>query len=163
MITKPILRPLVLGMVLLWTPGALAVAVAVDYDHAGLIQIQIKSGRMHYVWHTARKFAPGETAPIRQDMSHYDRHEVSIWLTGEEVDAVAKWMDTHAVLALPTDYPAKKERTRGAAYRSSLSVTLEDRERNIAWHGDSLPSEELRAAEKALIQICDGIRRDRER
>jgi len=154
---------LALGACLAAASDALALAVAIDYDHAGLTQIRIEGGRLHYVWHTERKFGRGELAPSRQDMSHYDRHEVVIWLTGDEAASVVKWMETHKVFDLPAKYPAKAEKSYGAAFQTTLSMTLEDRKHSTGWNGDSVLTGELRAAEKELIQLCEGIRKDRDR
>ena len=160
---KKILTAVALVICLFSAEHAIAVAVAVNYDHAGLTQIRIESGRLHFVWHTQRKFAPGEPAPMRQDMTNYDRHEVTIWLTGDEVASVAKWMETRKVFDLPATYPAKAEKTYGSAFETSLNVTLEDRKNSIRWNGDSTLTEGLRSAEKELMQICEGIRKDRNR
>jgi hypothetical protein len=161
--TKKILMAVAIIICLFSAEHAIAVAVAVNYDHAGLTKIKIESGRLHYVWHTQRKFARGEIAPVRQDMTNYDRHEVIIWLTGDEVALVAKWMETCKVFDLPATYPAKPEKTYGSAFETSLNVTLEDRKHGISWNGDSTLTAELRSAEKELIQICDGIRKDRDK
>jgi hypothetical protein len=146
----------------LWAADAAAVSLAVNYDHAGLTQIRIESGRLHYVWHTQRKFSRGEPATMRQDMTNYDRHEVVIWLTGDEVASVVKWIEARKVFDLPGAYPAKAEKTYGSAFETSLSVTLEDRKHSISWNGDSAVTEELRATEKELVKICDEIRKDRD-
>jgi hypothetical protein len=154
--------PLAFCIATLWASDAAAVAVAVNYDHAGLTQVRIENGRLHYVRHTQRKFGSGELAPMRQNMTNYDRHEVVIWLTGAEVASVVKWMETRKVFDLPGTYPAKADKTYGSAFETSLSVTLEDRKHSINWNGDCAVTEELRAAEKELVQICEGIRKDRD-
>lgn len=160
---KKILMTIAIVTCLFSAEHAIAVAAAVNYDHAGLTQIRIESGRLHYVWHTQRKFAPGEPAPMRQNMTNYDRHEVTIWLTGDELASVTKWMETHKVFDLPATYPAKAEKTYGSAFENSLSVTLEDRKHSISWNGDSTIPDDLRGAEKELIQICERIRKDRDK
>jgi hypothetical protein len=161
-VMKKILRVFAVAVCLAVGTDAVAVAVTVKYDHAGLTQIEIESGRLHYVWHTQRKFGAGEPAPMRQDMSNYDRHEVVIWLTGEEFVSVTKWIQMRKVLDLPAKYPAKADKTYGSAFQTSLTAVLEDRKNSIGWDGDSIVTEDLRTAEKELLNLCDRIRKDRE-
>ena len=154
---------LVIALLLLAScSSASAVAIGVDYDHAGLTQIRIKAGRLHYVWHTLRKH--DGPAPLRQDMSSYDRHEVHIWLTGQEADAIVQWMKKRKVFALPKKYPPRKQKkTYSSAFRSTLLVTLEDSKHSIAWTGEDQIPTSLEETVAELKRICDGIRKDREK
>jgi len=161
--TKIILLALVSATFGFSAPSVQGAALAVNYDHAGLTQIRIERGQLHYIWHTQRHFGTNELAPSRQDMTNYDRHEVHIWLTGDEIVSISKWMEGNKVFDLPSTYPSKAEQTYGSAFQTTLSLTLEDRKHNIGWTGDSTITEALRGAEKALIELCEGIRKDREK
>ena len=38
---------------------------SVSYTHAGLTEITVKDGKLHYIWHTDRKWDDGKAAPDR--------------------------------------------------------------------------------------------------
>lgn len=139
--------------------SAHAVAISVNYNHAGLTLIKIENGQLHYIWHTLRK--RDKPLPVRQDMSSYDRHEVHIWLTDSEINAIVQWIKNRKVFDLPASYPVRAQKTYGSAFQTTLSVTFEDQKHSIGWNGDSVISEELRDTESELIQLCEKIRNDR--
>lgn len=161
--TKRILSVVAVISCLFSAANAFAVAITINYDHAGLSEIRVEAGRLHYVWHTQRKFGQGELAAAWQDMTNYDRHEVDIWLTGDELASLVKWMDTHKVLELPANYPSRANKTYGSAFQTTLSVTLEDRKHSMEWNGDSVLTEDIQVAERELLDLCGKLQKDRDK
>src|SRR6516164_4763177 len=49
-------------------PGPLSLA----YTHAGLTEITVKDGKLHYVWHTLRQ-RDGKATAVRGSLKEYDR------------------------------------------------------------------------------------------
>ena len=143
------------------TVPASAIDLGVSYDHAGLTQINVQTGHLRFVWHTLRKY--DKPTPALQDMSSYDRHEVDIWLTDSEIDAISQWMKNSKVFDLPAMFPSKANQTYGSAFQTKLTVTLQGRKRSVAWDGDNLLTEEFRKAEIDFLRLCEGIRKDRDK
>jgi hypothetical protein len=137
------------------------VHVGVDYDAAGLTQIKIENGRLHYVWHTPRHYGEGKRVVAQQDMTAYDRHEAHIWLTEEETEAVAEWIEEHNVLDMQEEYPTRQPGSYGSAFEMTLEASREDRMHSIRWTADSKITEELRTAVAELEELCKTIRRSR--
>lgn len=141
-----------------------APSVAVHYDYAGLTQIKIERGQLHYVWHAERHYGKDRLAPARADMSAFDRYEAHIWLTDEEIASVRKWIDDHKVLGMPATYEDRgPQETYGSAFNSVLSVALGERKHSIGWTGDSRIPEKLEIAVSKLEAIGDQIRDKRQK
>ncbi len=64
--------------------------LSVSYTYAGLTEITVKDGKLHYVWHTERQWGDGKRLD-RSNLANYDRHQVDIWLTVEELERVQRW------------------------------------------------------------------------
>lgn len=159
---KPIALTIALTVLLAPTMATGGIRVAVDYDAAALTQIKIDSGRLHYVWHTLRHYGEGKLVMPPQDMTAYDRHEAHIWLTAEENQAVADWIENHDLLEMPKEYPTRQPATYGSAFKLTLEACLGDRAHSIRWTEDSRITAELRAAAVAELEdLCKTIRSSR--
>ena len=139
--------------------------VTIEFTRAGLTSVKVdQAKRLHFSWHTGRRpFVNGDSSPMRQDLTAYDGHNVSIWLTKEEVHAFAKWVEYYQILALKAEYPEPEVETRGSAFKSSLSVTLDGKKHSLSWTGDTKIPDTLREAIRELIELSDNIRKSRER
>jgi len=148
-----------------FTPVALAqekpAAFSVSYTHAGLVEIIIKDGKLHYVWHTERRRDDGK--PLDQsNVESYDRHQVDIWLTDKELVRVRQWATQHKLFEFDKDYPSPPGSTsRGGAFQSGLSIVQGDKKHAISWAGDSNTPKALGVAVAELIVLTDEIQRSR--
>ncbi len=125
----------------------------VVYDYAALTHIEIKDGKLKYIWHTLRK----DTTLDSQRISSYDSYSTKITLTEEEKALIKNWIENHTIFDLPKEYEKKETPTYANLFSSALSVTLKDKTNNISWTGDSLGTEKLTIAIKELEDICRNI------
>ncbi len=145
--------------------------VAVEYDYAGLVRIEIGTderdpygGRerdvyeLDYVWHTTRRDVG---FPVIQSLESFDRHEAHIALAKEEIETVRKWIVDHRIFDFPDTFERVEERYMANLYRSSLHVVVGSEEHSVLWTGASILPQDLKDAVEGLRSICDTIRRDR--
>jgi hypothetical protein len=64
---------------------------SLSYVHAGLSEITVKDGKLHYIWHTERQSGDGKAALDRSGLENYDRHQVDVWLTDKELEQFRAW------------------------------------------------------------------------
>jgi hypothetical protein len=135
-------------------------AVRILYEHAGLDRIEVNDGRFQYLWHTERKWDDGESAPMRSDLSSYDRHEVAVWLTPTEQARFRQWAQKSQWARFRSPFPPREGApSYGAAFQSTLRVGSH----SLAWTGDNRLPPELTAAVKELEALAREIVRRRER
>jgi hypothetical protein len=135
--------------------------LSLSYAHAGLTEITVKDGKLHYVWHTLRQ-RDGEPALRRGNLDEYDRHQSDIWLTDKEVGKFRDWVARHKVFGFDKDYPSSSGgRSRGAAFQSGLTVVQGDKKQTVSWVGDSKTPKELDTAINELSSLADEIETSR--
>jgi hypothetical protein len=135
----------------------------IDYTHAGLTDITVKDGKLHYVWHTQRLWDDDKAGkPDQQSLANYDRHQVNVWLTDKELGQFRNWVARHKVSEFDKDYPsASGGKSYGAAFQSGLTVVQGDNKHGIAWVGDSKTPEALGVAVKELLELAGEIEKSR--
>lgn len=132
-------------------------AFAISYWHAGLTRIEVKDGKLLHTWHTERKTDDALALP-RQSMSNFDRHEVEIWLTSQELGRFRQWADTNHFERLKSPFRARPGgQTYGSAFHTSLTVVLEGSRQGADWNGDAEVPSDLLAAERELLRLCSAI------
>jgi hypothetical protein len=135
-------------------------AFSISYSHAGLDELTVAKGKLHYVWHTLRK--KDEPLPEKQSLESYDRHQVDIRLTEKEAVLFQDWIDQHKLFDLKKSYPSTSDgQSYGAAFESGLTISQGDRKHGISWVGDSKTPKELDEAVNDLIRLADEIEKSR--
>jgi hypothetical protein len=136
------------------------VPFSLSYASAGLTEITVTDGKLRYVWHTPRR--QEEAEPLRSCPTEYDRHQIDVRLTENELGKFRDWVARHRVFGFAKDYPSSSGgRSRGAAYRSCLSVVQGDRKQAVTWMGDSKIPKELDTAIHELTSLADKIENSR--
>lgn len=131
---------------------------SISYAHAGLTGVQIKDGQLAYTWHTERKWGNGEPAPMRQDLSSYDRHEATIWLRPEELNGFRQWGETNHISRFHAPFPARAGApSYASAFQTTLTVVSGGSRQDLAWNGDNKVPPELTAAVQELVRLCHDI------
>src|SRR5262245_39455679 len=88
---------------------------SLSYVYAGLTQITVMDGKLRYVWHTPRRH--DEAGPVQSSPTEYDRHQIDVRLTDQELGKFRDWVAGHKVFGFGKDYPSSSGgRSRGAAY-----------------------------------------------
>ena len=136
---------------------------SLSYAHAGLTEITVKDGKLHYIWRTERLWDDEEAG--KSDLSglaDYDRHQVDVWLTDKELEQFRAWVARHKPFEFDKDYPSPPGGTsRGGAFQSGLTVVQGDKKHGIGWAGDSRVPKALGVAVAELIELADKIQRSR--
>ena len=136
------------------------VAFSISYSHAGLSELTIQKGKLHYVWHTLRK--KDKPLPDTQSLENYDRHQVDIRLTDKEMAQFQDWIDEHKLFDLKESYPSASDgKSYGAAFETGLTISKGDRKHGITWVGDSKTPKELNEAVNELIRLAEEIEKSR--
>jgi hypothetical protein len=135
--------------------------ISLSYASAGLTEINVTDGKLRYVWHTPR-WRDEEARPLESCPTEYDRHQIDVRLTDKELGKFRDWVARHKVFEFAKDYPSSSGgRSRGAAYRSGLSVVQGDKKQAVAWVGDSKTPKELDTAMSELTSLADAIENSR--
>ena len=135
--------------------------ISLSYAYAGLTEITVTDGKLHYVWHTPRRH-DDEARPLQSSPTEYDRHQIDVRLTDKELGKFRDWVTRHKVFEFAKDYPsASGGRSRGAAYRSCLSVVQGDKKQAVTWVGDSKTPKVLDTAISELTSLADAIENSR--
>jgi len=138
-------------------------SLSLSYAHAGLTEITVKGGKLHYIWHTERQWDDEKAG--KSDLSGlagYDRHQVDVWLTDKELEQFRAWVARHKPFEFDKDYPSPPGSTsRGGAFQSGLTVVQGDKKHGIGWAGDSKIPKALGVAVAELIELADKTRRSR--
>jgi hypothetical protein len=135
--------------------------VSLSYAHAGLTEITVESGKLHYVWHTLRQ-RDGEATLRRGNLDEYDRHQIDVWLTDNEVGKFREWVARNKVSGFEKDYPSSSGGgSRGAAFQSGLTVIQGDKKQTVSWVGGSKTPRELDTAIDELTSLADEIENSR--
>src|SRR5262249_50880292 len=132
---------------------------SLSYASAGLTEITVTDGKLRYVWHTPRR--QEEAGPLPRSPTEYDRHQIDVRLTDKELGQFRDWVARHKVFGLAKDYPSSSGRSRGAAYRSGLSVVQGDKKQAATWVGDSKIPKELGTAIHELTSLADKFENSR--
>jgi hypothetical protein len=137
--------------------------LSLSYAHAGLTEITVKDGKLHYVWHTERQWDDGKPGkPDSSSFASYDRHQVDVWLTDKELERFRTWVARHKPFEFDKDYPSASDgKSRGAAFQSGLTIVQGDRKHAVGWAGDSKTPKALGVAVGELIELADQIQRSR--
>lgn len=136
-------------------------SVFIDYTYAGLTEIAVKDGKLHYVWHTPRQ-RDDVKAPEQASLANHDRHQVDIWLTEREMGRFRDWIASHKLFEFDKEYRSASDgKARGAAFGSGLTIALGDKKHGISWVGDSKTPKELGAAVNDLAALADAIQKSR--
>jgi hypothetical protein len=135
--------------------------LSLSYAHAGLTDITVKEGKLHYVWHTPRARDDGK--PLEQgSLENYDRHQIDVWLTDKELGQFRDWVSRHKVFDFEKDYPsAPGGGGRGAAFQSGLTVSRGEKKHSVSWTGDSKIPESLGKAIAELSVLADAVQKSR--
>ncbi len=137
------------------------VPFSIEYAYAGLTEITVKDGKLHYVWHTPRQWDDPKP-PDRASLENYDRHQIDVWLTDKEAGRFRDWIARHKVFEFDKAYPSPPDgNSRGAAFQSGLTVVQADKKHGLSWAGDSKIPKALAAAENHLTALCDEIQKSR--
>jgi hypothetical protein len=135
-------------------------AFSISYTDAGLVELNVKNGQLHYVWHSLRK--KDKPLPDKQSLDSYDRHQVDIRLTDKENERFQEWIETHKLFDLEKEYPsASGGKSYGSAFASALTLVKGKQKHGIAWVGDSKTPKELNDAVNELIRLADEIEKSR--
>jgi hypothetical protein len=135
-------------------------AFSISYSYAGLDELTVENGKLHYVWHTLRK--QDKPLPDTQSLDSYDRHRVDIRLTEKESARFQDWIHEYNLFDLKKSYPSASDgKSYGAAFESGLTISKGDRKHGISWVGDSKTPKELNEAVNELIRLADEIEKSR--
>jgi hypothetical protein len=135
-------------------------AFSISYSHAGLDELTVEKGKLHYIWHTLRK--QDKPLPDAQSIDSYDRHQIDIRLTEKETARFKDWIDEHKLFDLKKSYPSASDgKSYGAAFETGLTISKSDRKQGISWVGDSKTPKELGEAVNELIRLADEIEKSR--
>ena len=129
-------------------------ALVIRYSHAGLTNINICGGRMHYDW--------CEQNGIRQDLSSYDQYKVDLALTDDELARLARWLTEHKILKMENKFPPGDTRSYAAAFKGNLVVECGDK-REFAWTDASELPAEFEAALEGFLALARDVRNRGER
>jgi hypothetical protein len=134
---------------------------SIEYAYAGLTEITVKDGKLHYIWHTPRQWDDPKTLD-RSGLENYDRHQIDVWLTDKEARLFRDWIARHKVFEFDKAYPSPPGgNSRGAAFQSGLTVVQSEKKYGVSWAGDSKIPKALAAAENDLTALCDEIQKSR--
>jgi hypothetical protein len=135
--------------------------LSLSYTHAGLTEITLKEGKLHYVWHTPRQ-RDDNNVLAQGCPENDDRHQIDVWLTDKELERFRDWISRHKVFDFEKDYPsASGGRERGAAFRSGLTVLRGEKKHSVSWVGDSKVPEGLGEAIGELRGLADAVEKSR--
>jgi hypothetical protein len=141
--------------------GEKPIIFSLSYTHAGLTEITLKNSKLHYVWHTDRQGDDGILVAV-DSFENYDRHQIDVWLTKKEMKLFRNWVERHKVFAFEKDYPsASGGRTRGASFRSALTVVRGQKKHSVLWVGDSKVPKKLTAAIDELRAMASTVQKSR--
>jgi hypothetical protein len=152
-----------LVLAVLMLASVMAGEFRVQYEYAGLTTIIVDDGpRLHYTWHTGRRpFDENDSSPMRQDLSAYDRHTSVVWLTADELQQFRQWAADYRALELKDKYPEPEVGTYGSAFKSTLTVILDDWSRTLTWNDDTAIPDSLRDAVDHLRRLSRQSLRNR--
>jgi len=120
--------------------------------------LRFKTVAFSFTWHTERKWDEGQLAAARQGMSNYDRHQIEVWLTPQELQRLQQWAENRSLSRFHSPFPARSGApSYGAASQSSLRVAVGTDTHALSWSGDSQVPAELSTAVQELAGICRGI------
>jgi hypothetical protein len=132
-----------------------------SYSDAGLTEILIKDAKLHYVWHTDRHFEDSKLVALGS-LENYDRHQIDVWLTDTELQRFRNWVAQHQVFKFEKEYPSPSGgSSRGAAFRSALTVSDGNHTHSVFWVGDSKVPIGLGTATDALRSCAADIEKSR--
>jgi hypothetical protein len=136
---------------------------SVTCTHAGLAEITLKDGKLHYVWHTTRHWDDGKLLALGC-LENYDRHQIDVWLIDKETERFRDWVARYRVFDFEKHYPsASGGSARGAAYQSALTVVRGEKKHSVSWLGDSKVPKALGAAISELNALADAVQKSRNR
>jgi hypothetical protein len=137
--------------------------LSLSYTHARLTEITVKDGKLHYVWHTERRWGDDKKGKAdQQSFVNYDRHQVDVWLTDKELEQFRTWITRHKPFEFDKNYPSPPgSGSYGGAFQSGLTVAQGDKKHSIGWAGDSKIPKALGEAVSELIKLADGIQKSR--
>jgi hypothetical protein len=131
---------------------------SISYAYAGLTSIEVKGGKLHYVWHTPRQ----DTPLTPQSLEAYDRHKVEVWLTGKEQARFREWITRNKVFDFKKEYPHRPgPGTYGSAFQAGLTVVVGDKKHGAGWDGDSQTPETLGTAINELEALAKEVEKSR--
>jgi hypothetical protein len=140
------------------------------YESSSLTKIEVSElkpssrWQMRFTWHTL-------CAPVdekddfgdHQSLESFDTHSTEIKLTTAELAQLENWVKQYEIFDLKSEYPESSVRTYGSAFVSSLTVELDGKKFTLKWTGDTKLPKNLGDAIDKLVQICQEIRKSRER
>ena len=127
--------------------------LAIGYDGASLMSIQVQSNHLTYVWYSQDSVF----GPSRQDLNASDRHEFKTELTSAQARLFWEWIKRHKCFEFPSAYPSRDPNSYGAAFLYRLAIQVGGRKHNIVADGTS-DARNFQAAIGDLQQICSRIR-----
>jgi hypothetical protein len=134
--------------------------LSLSYTYAGLTEITVADGKLHYVWHTLRWHDETGPGPLSlQSLEGYDRHQIDVWLTDNELAKFSAWVARHKVFEFARHFPPTAGESSHRAYRSSLNVVQGDEKQSLAW--EQKTPKEVDTAISELISIAEGIESSR--
>jgi hypothetical protein len=133
---------------------------SLSYDGAGLTQITLKDGKLHFVWHTLRPWTDGQKARLRQSVGTYVRHKIVARLTEEEKDQFRAWISRHKTFDFPRTFPEriKGSKTKGSGSVCSLTLSQGKKSHRIEWNGDLLTPKSLITAVDDLVRLAKAVK-----
>jgi hypothetical protein len=135
-------------------------AFSISYAHAGLDELTVQDGKLHYVWHTLRK--KDKPSPDAQSFDSYDRYQVDIRLTEKEIGQFQDWIGKHKVFDFKKEYPSVSDgKSYGSAFGSGLTIVKGERKHGIGWVGDSKIPKQLAEAVNELVRFADDTEKSR--
>lgn len=137
--------------------------VHIDYrcaslnDYGALTFVAVRDKRLLCTWHTVRKFdGPGVNAQKQPD---FDRHDADIWLTDSEIEKLRQVILTNRAFDLKESYASPRQEL--AAYRTTISFSIDGRNKSITWDGDSRLPDDVKSFSDDLLKVATSIEQDR--
>jgi hypothetical protein len=140
------------------------------YDSSSLTKIEVSElkpssrWQMRFTWHTP-------CAPVdekdnfgeHQSLESFDKHSAEIKLTTAELARLENWVKQNEIFDWKSEYPESSVQTYGSAFPSSLTVEMDGKKYTLKWTGDTKVPKNLGDAIDKLVQICQEIRKSREK
>ena len=130
--------------------------IDIQYNRAGLTQISIVTNHLTYITHSLKT----NLTALRQDLSSYDRHESEATLDAQDRKQILDWIRTNDFFRIARPYPPGNPNSYGAAFQSTLEISLSGVRHQASWDGTSDCPEITKAIEQ-LESICTEITQKR--